>query len=225
MGLHDELITKCAACREYAVHLFDKQGGNCLICNKGMIFANAKLQAIDPELGYVEGNIRWLHEVCHRFVEKYKDKVQDVEIPSWEEYFLNIAKAVSTRSKDAQTKHGCVITDKRHHILGTGFNSFPRESPDHVMPNLRDSKYLFMAHAERNALHNCIVSPWTFLDGCTAYVTGKPCLECLYALWQENVNKIVILDRQGSFYEDKDKDDFDFFIQNHEIEFVQTKHI
>jgi deoxycytidylate deaminase len=127
MGLHDELITKCAACREYAVHLFDKQGGNCLICNKGMIFANAKLQAIDPELGYVEGNIRWLHEVCHRFVEKYKDKVQDVEIPSWEEYFLNIAKAVSTRSKDAQTKHGCVITDKRHHILGTGFNSFPRE--------------------------------------------------------------------------------------------------
>ena len=40
--------------------------------------------------------------------------------PDWNNYFLGIAKVVAQRSHDQHTKHGCVITDAEHRILGVG---------------------------------------------------------------------------------------------------------
>ena len=42
---------------------------------------------------------------------------EDVTVPCWIEYFLNLAKEISKRSKDGQTKVGAVLTDYNNHII------------------------------------------------------------------------------------------------------------
>ena len=109
-----------------------------------------------------------------------------MNVPSWDEYFLAIAKQVSTRSKDSQTKHGCVLVDYQNHIVGTGYNSFPAYLPDHELPNTRPAKYPWMIHSEKNAIYNKVGK------AATAYCTGPPCFDCLIALYQVGVRRIVV---------------------------------
>ncbi|MFW5800202.1 MAG: hypothetical protein ACOCV8_05235, partial [Spirochaetota bacterium] len=61
----------------------------------------------------------------------------NIERPSWDEYFLNICDAVSLRSHDKDTKVGCVITDNRHRIVSTGYNGFPCGVNDKDLPSNR----------------------------------------------------------------------------------------
>jgi dCMP deaminase len=50
--------------------------------------------------------------------------VKKVARPTWDEYFLSIAKAVSTRSTCPRAQVGAVIV-KNHRILSTGYNGSP----------------------------------------------------------------------------------------------------
>jgi deoxycytidylate deaminase len=43
-------------------------------------------------------------------------------VDSWDEYFLNIAKVVSIKSKDPKCPVGAVIVSEDNIILSTGFN-------------------------------------------------------------------------------------------------------
>lgn len=130
--------------------------------------------------------------------------------PEWTHYFLGLAKVVSQRSHDVQTQHGCVITDKKHRILGVGYNGFARGLDDDNLPNTRPEKYPWMIHAERNALSNCIVRP----ENATAYVTGQCCCDCIMALWQEGVDTVYMIDDHGTIlFDDKAKNIFDKFVQ------------
>lgn len=128
--------------------------------------------------------------------------------PSWADYFMGLAFMVSRRSRDVHTQHGCVITDRNNHIIGCGYNSWPRGMDDASLPTNRPdpekpdelSKYDFVegTHSERNAIANCMISPWLVLGGAVAYVTGEPCNACLAALWQANVTTVYYADRHGS---------------------------
>lgn len=129
--------------------------------------------------------------------------------PSWIDYFLGLARIVSQRSHDIQTQHGCVITDRNHRILGVGYNGFPRGLLDDNLPNTRPDKYPWMIHAERNALSNCVVRP----DNGIAYVTGQCCNDCIMALWQEGVTKVVMDEKHGThLFDEEAKKRFDTFI-------------
>jgi dCMP deaminase len=135
--------------------------------------------------------------------------------PDWNNYFLGLAKVVSQRSHDIHTQHGCVITDKNHRILGVGYNGFPRGLDDSRLPTSRPDKYDWMVHAERNALSNCIVRP----DNATAYVTGQSCCDCIMALWQEGVTKVVMANSHGTIkFDEKAKKIFDTFVEMSQIE-------
>lgn len=130
--------------------------------------------------------------------------------PSWTDYFLGLAKVVSQRSHDSQTQHGCVITDRQNRILGVGYNGFPKGLDDKLLPNTRPHKYPWMIHSERNALSNCIVRP----DNGIAYVTGQCCNDCIMALWQEGISKVVMCKSHGTHLFDKDAQKrFDLFIK------------
>ena len=147
-----------------------------------------------------------------------------VDKPTWEEYFISMASLASTRSCDSQTKHGCVITDKKNRVLGIGYNSFPCKMPDDLLPNTRPRKYKWMVHAERNALSNCSLRP----ERGIAYITGHPCLECLKSLYQEGVTKIVCLDSHSTYATDEeDKKIFDIFTKSGyvDIEVVEEQTI
>lgn len=136
------------------------------------------------------------------YINSCKSFASNIEIPTWDEYLMAIAFIASTRSKDAQTKHGCVITDKNHRILGIGYNSFPVGMPDELLPNLRPKKYKWMVHAERNALSNCSIRP----DNGVAYVTGRPCIECAKSMYQDGIRNFVCFDGHGTYLTDEEEE-------------------
>jgi deoxycytidylate deaminase len=109
---------------------------------------------------------------------------------------MGLAFIAAQRSHDEQTKHGCVLVDPMHHVIGVGFNGHIRGGKD-TLPTTRPDKYPFMIHSEQNALANCVVPPWTVSGGVTAYITGRPCLQCSQILWQHHVCDWVIADRKG----------------------------
>lgn len=135
--------------------------------------------------------------------------------PNWTNYFLGLAKVASQRSHDTQTQHGCVITDSHNRILGLGYNGFPRGLSDKYLPTTRPEKYPWMIHAERNALSNCVVRP----ENGVAYVTGQCCNDCIMALWQEGIKKVVMSKNHGTYLFDKKAQEiFDTFVDMTQIE-------
>jgi dCMP deaminase len=138
--------------------------------------------------------------------------------PDWINYFLGLAKVISYRSHDIHTKHGCVITDQQHRILGVGYNGFPKGMDDSSLPTSRPDKYHWMLHAERNALANCVIRP----DNGVAYVTGQSCNDCIMALWQEGIKKVVMAKNHGTkLFDDNAKARFDLFVKQTKIEIIQ----
>ena len=122
---------------------------------------------------------------------------------------MGLAKVVSLRSHDAQTKHGCIITDTNHRILGVGYNGFPKGLDDSKLPNTRPEKYPWIIHAERNALSNCVIRP----DNGIAYVTGQSCNDCIMALWQEGIATVYMNDTHGThLFTDKEQERFQTFM-------------
>ena len=137
--------------------------------------------------------------------------------PTWTDYFLGMAKVVSQRSHDIHTQHGCVITDRNNRILSVGYNGFPRGLDDKLLPISRPEKYPWMVHAERNALANCVVRP----DNGIAYVTGQCCNDCIMALWQEGITKVVMTRSHGThLFDEQAQKIFDTFVQMSGIEIV-----
>ena len=129
--------------------------------------------------------------------------------PNWIDYFLGLAKVVSQRSHDVHTKHGCVITDQNHRILGVGYNGFPHSLDDSQLPTHRPDKYFWIIHSERNALSNCVVRP----DNGIAYVTGQCCNDCIMALWQEGIRTVYMIDDHGThLFDQQAQERFDLFM-------------
>jgi dCMP deaminase len=113
-------------------------------------------------------------------------------IPSWDRYYLDICKVVAARSKDPHTQIGCVIAGPNREIRSTGYNSFPRGIRDDVPERLeRPAKYLWIEHAERNAICNAARSG-TSTEGCTIYVEIMPCMDCARAVVQAGIVEVVV---------------------------------
>lgn len=124
--------------------------------------------------------------------------------PSWEDYFLALAFLISSRSHDEETKHGCVITDYNHIILGTGYNGFVRGLDDKKLPKKRPDKYPWMIHSESNAIKNCKILPRE-AGGGIAYVTGYCCHKCFQELVQVGVDSIVMARRTSHGFSELDE--------------------
>ena len=113
-------------------------------------------------------------------------------IPTWDEYYLRICQVVSARSKDPNTQIGAIIVGPAHEIRTTGYNSFPRGIRDDVPERLvRPTKYLWIEHAERNAICNAARSG-TATEGCTIYVEIMPCMDCARAIVQAGIKAVVV---------------------------------
>ena len=113
-------------------------------------------------------------------------------VPSWDEYFLAICRTVSLRSKDPNTKLGSVVVGPAHEIRATGYNSLVRGIRDDLPERLvRPEKYLWMEHAERNAIYNA-ARHGTQMQGCTLYVELLPCMDCARAIVQAGIREVVV---------------------------------
>ena len=119
---------------------------------------------------------------------------------SWDEYFMGIALLSARRSKDPSTQVGACIVSPENRILSVGYNGMPRSCDDDEYPwdregNALETKYMFVCHAELNAILNYSSANGT-LKGSKVYTTLFPCNECAKALVQSGVGEIV-------YYSDK----------------------
>lgn len=122
------------------------------------------------------------------------------EIPNWDEYYLSICEVVARRSKDPNTQIGCVIAGPAREIRSTGYNSFPRGIRDDVPErSVRPTKYLWIEHAERNAICNAARSG-TSTDHCTIYVEIMPCMDCARAIVQAGIREVVVSQKRMAQY-------------------------
>ena len=121
---------------------------------------------------------------------------------SWDEYFMGIAVLSCERSKDPNTKVGACIVDENKRVVSIGYNGMPSGCDESQLSWNRgeglDSKYLYVCHAEFNAILNSR-NGTSALRGCTLYVTLFPCNECTKAIIQTGIKEIVYISNK---YED-----------------------
>jgi dCMP deaminase len=115
----------------------------------------------------------------------------------WDKRFLELADHVAQWSKDPRTKVGAVIVDEKKRVVSVGYNGFPRGvDDDDARYEDRQTKHLFVAHAERNALDNAPLQ----VDECTLYVPLVPCNECAKSIIQKGIQRVVsyVPERDGT---------------------------
>lgn len=116
--------------------------------------------------------------------------MKENDINKWDRRFFDLAKHVSTWSKDKSTKTGAVIVKDRQ-VLSLGYNGFPIGIDDEIEERYeRPLKYSFTEHAEKNAIFNSIKNG-VGIDKATIYATFFPCTECCRGIIQTGIIRVV----------------------------------
>ena len=113
---------------------------------------------------------------------------------SWDQYFMGIAMLSAERSKDPNTQVGACIVGEDNRILSVGYNGMPQGCEDDDMPwgrdgSALDSKYMYVCHAELNAILN--YRGTGSMKGAKLYVTLFPCNECAKAIIQSGIKEVI----------------------------------
>ncbi|MDR1193775.1 MAG: dCMP deaminase family protein [Peptococcaceae bacterium] len=124
------------------------------------------------------------------------------ERPSWDEYFMEIAGLVASRSTCLRGQVGCVIVKDRR-ILSTGYNGAPAGVPhcsevgcrraQEGIPSGERAEMCRGVHAEQNAIiqgarHGIV------LLGAVAYITTRPCNLCAKMMINAGIEEIIFDD-------------------------------
>jgi len=119
--------------------------------------------------------------------------------PVWDEYFMNIAKVVSSRANCIKRKIGAVIVkDKR--VISTGYNGTPRGVKNcyeggcprcnAFTESGKNLESCFCAHAEENAIVQAAYHGVSVKGG-TLYTTYSPCLYCARMIINAGIVEVV----------------------------------
>lgn len=127
------------------------------------------------------------------------DKInkQRKEYLNWDQYFMGVAKLSALRSKDPSTQVGACIVGDDNRILSIGYNGTPNGFDDENFPWDRegmplDTKYLYVCHAEMNAIINYRGSRKE-LENAKIYVDLFPCNECAKIIIQSGIKEVIYL--------------------------------
>lgn len=137
--------------------------------------------------------------------------------PGWDEYFINIARAVSERATCLRRRYGAIVT-KDNTIISTGYNGAPRGMKDCLSVGRCTRKELKIPHGERyelcHSVHaeaNAIIrASKEELSGATIYISGidnglrecnsEPCMMCKRIILNAGITKVVYSDGNGGFH-------------------------
>ncbi len=115
---------------------------------------------------------------------------------NWDEYFMLQAMMASFKSKDPNTKVGCVFVDDHNHQLSMGYNGQLAGIDESKIPwgnnktvPLDQQKYAYVVHSEANAILHAKAS----LENSRCYVTLFPCHECAKMIATVRVKEVVFL--------------------------------
>lgn len=110
-------------------------------------------------------------------------------VSKWDKRFLDLARLVSTWSKDPSTQTGAVIVGPDKRVISVGFNGFPAGMPDDdALYANREEKYSRVVHCEVNAL---IYAP-SIPSGTTLYTFPfASCDRCVVQMLQAGIRHFV----------------------------------
>jgi len=119
--------------------------------------------------------------------------------PDIDNYFMNIAFMVSTRSTCLRRKVGAVII-KGKQIVSTGYNGAPQGMPHCIdigcaregIPSGERSELCRGAHAEQNAI-NFSARFGISVENATIYTTHLPCSWCSKSIVNSGIKRVVFL--------------------------------
>ncbi len=111
--------------------------------------------------------------------------------PSWDEYFMRIAKEVATRATCPRRSVGAVIVLDRR-ILTTGYNGAPHGLAHctEVGCKMVDGHCQRALHAEQNAILQAALNGVS-TRGATVYVTCQPCNVCAKMIINAGIVRVV----------------------------------
>jgi dCMP deaminase len=125
--------------------------------------------------------------------------LKEVQRPSWDEYFMDIAKVVASRSNCMKRKVAAIIVrDKR--VVSTGYNGTPRgtrncnEGGCPRCNNLAASgtalDECLCSHGEENAIVQASYHGVSLKDG-VIYTTFAPCLQCAKMIINSEIREVI----------------------------------
>ena len=146
--------------------------------------------------------------------------------PSWDEYFVEIAKVVSSRATCLRRRYGAVIV-KDNVLISTGYNGSPRGSVNCIdrgtcrreelkVPAGERYELCEAVHAEQNAIING--SPERMKDAAIyiagteaddSFAEGRPCLLCKRMIQNAQIRQVVYLSKNGSIVRLEDARELD----------------
>lgn len=138
--------------------------------------------------------------------------------PTWDEYFIEIARVVSRRATCLRRRYGAVIT-RDSVVISTGYNGSCRGEDNCVdtsvcvrqalnVPKGERYELCVGVHAEQNAIINGDPAK---MKGATIYIAGfnmdgsiangEPCLLCRRMIKNAMIERIVYVDGDGKMIE------------------------
>lgn len=128
--------------------------------------------------------------------------------PSWERTWMNVAFAISERTRCDKARVGAVIVGPNQRIVSTGYNGPPanyieeeKTCSSFCLRNINnetssDYSSCPSIHAEMNAI---AYANRRDMEGGTIYITASPCMNCAKVIANSGIKRII-------FNQDKDRD-------------------
>ena len=126
---------------------------------------------------------------------------KELNRPSWDEYFIQIAEIVKTRSTCIRRQVGAVLVNDNKQIISTGYNGVPRgvkhctiKTCTKLYEKSGEKNDICPAvHAELNAILQAAsagISP----EDSTLYSTTRPCSGCTMAIINVGIKRVVYVE-------------------------------
>ena len=120
--------------------------------------------------------------------------------PTWDEYFMEVCRAIAKRATCARGRSGCVIA-RDYLLLGTGYVGAPRGLPhcDDVGHQFKKVQHedgsisqhcVRTVHAEQNAICQA-AKRGISIDGATLYCKMTPCRTCAMLIINCGIKRVI----------------------------------
>ena len=140
-----------------------------------------------------------LEELHHKLDALLPGLMSKFQRPDWDEYFINIAQVVASRSNCMKRKVAAIIVQDRR-IISTGYNGTPRGAKNcneggcpRCNGMARSGTALedcLCSHGEENAITQAAYHG-TSVKGATLYTTFAPCLLCTKMIINSGIAEVV----------------------------------
>jgi dCMP deaminase len=139
-------------------------------------------------------------EKLHTQIDELLPKLlREVQRPSWDEYFMNIAKVVASRSNCIKRKVAAIIVrDKR--VISTGYNGTPRGTRNcneggcprcnSMAASGTALDECLCSHGEENAIVQASYHG-VLLKDAIIYSTFAPCLQCAKMIINSGIREVI----------------------------------